>query len=281
MGLLRHPARRKSRRSSVGQTSTRHYAARSGMWWWSLPCSRVRSARQYVHRRGNRAPRNIPALILERNLYGIDIDARAIQLAALALYLKGCEMSGPDFQPRRLNLISTDIALPLGKPPAEYMQRFKGDREMEATRDRNLGRPRDAPTVRFAPSSRTCNRRRSHNARRERDRGGFFEHEDSEWERWKTDLLTGLRDEFEQQAGIEDLGQHLFGEQATKGVSLVEAVSRRYDVVVTNPPTRAVDLLKILRNSSDENTTLVKDHSMQHFFFGVYSLRKPTALWGW
>ena len=178
---------------------------------------------------------DIPALILERNLYGIDIDARAIQLAALALYLKGCEMSGPDFHPRRLNLISTDIALPIGKPPAEYMQRFKGDREMEELVTGIWDGLRDAPTFgSLLHPERAIDK--AVKRRRERDRGGFFEHEDTEWERWKTDLLTGLRDEFEQQSSSRDLGQRLFGEQAAKGISLVDALSHRYDVVVANPP---------------------------------------------
>src|SRR5438067_2354332 len=59
---------------------------------------------------------------------------------------------------------------------------------------------------------------------------------DEHWEPWKRDLLTGLREEFERQAQTEDLGRRLFGEVAAKGVSLVEALGARYDVVVANPP---------------------------------------------
>src|SRR5437870_13425339 len=55
-------------------------------------------------------------------------------------------------------------------------------------------------------------------------------------EEWKRDLLHGLYEEFDRQAQSEDLGQRLFGEEAAKGVSLVEALGRRYDVVVMNPP---------------------------------------------
>ena len=44
------------------------------------------------------------ATILERNLFGLDIDLRACQLAALGLYLKGKEYA-PDFRPRALNVV--------------------------------------------------------------------------------------------------------------------------------------------------------------------------------
>ena len=59
-----------------------------------------------MYREEGREPESeIPHLILERNLYGIDIDARAVQIAALALYLKACSIAGPDFRPGQINLV--------------------------------------------------------------------------------------------------------------------------------------------------------------------------------
>ncbi len=66
------------------------------------------------------APQAICAAILERNLYGIDIDERAIQIAALALVMKARERA-PDFTPRRVNLVATDIKLPAS---GEHLQTF-------------------------------------------------------------------------------------------------------------------------------------------------------------
>ena len=74
----------------------------------------------------------VPHLILERNLYGIDIDLRAVQIAALALYLKGCSLAGPGFRPRGLNLVPADALLPGDSPPKEYMKRFRGDPDLAA-----------------------------------------------------------------------------------------------------------------------------------------------------
>ena len=73
--------------------------------------------------RGYRS-RDIPRLILENNLYGIDIDTRAAQLASFALLMKAREddrrlFSNPpklniialqDSQPERLDALSQDLA---------------------------------------------------------------------------------------------------------------------------------------------------------------------------
>lgn len=48
------------------------------------------------------APSEIPGLILKHNLYGVDIDPRAAQLAMLALVLKAREKSRRFFQPEQL-----------------------------------------------------------------------------------------------------------------------------------------------------------------------------------
>ncbi len=72
---------------------------------------------------GIESPRNVPRLILERNLAGIDIDRRAIQIAALNLYLKAAsayrrlgETAPADL---RLNLACTDVAPPVPERAAE------------------------------------------------------------------------------------------------------------------------------------------------------------------
>ena len=53
-------------------------------------------------------PGEICAAILSQNLFGIDIDERAIQIAACALYMKAKE-NAPSFRPTRINLTATNI----------------------------------------------------------------------------------------------------------------------------------------------------------------------------
>ncbi|MGE5620367.1 MAG: BREX-1 system adenine-specific DNA-methyltransferase PglX, partial [Sphingomonadaceae bacterium] len=177
----------------------------------------------------------IPVLILERNLHGIDIDARAVQIAALALYIKGCDLAGPDFRPRRLNLIAADALLPGDEPPARYMRRFQGETEVE---ELVRGIWRGLKNVRSYGSLLHPERAVDEvvKRRRQREKGSYWEADDAHWEQWKRDLLRGIREQFEAESTCEDLGQRLFGQEAAKGAGLVEALGRRYDVVVANPP---------------------------------------------
>jgi hypothetical protein len=191
-----------------------------------------------MYREEGREPeREIPQLIIERNLHGIDIDLRAVQIAALALYLKGCALAGPGFRPRRLNLVAADALLPGDEPPAEYLASLRGDREAVAV---VKGIWQGLKHVREFGSLLHPERAVDEAIRRQREedrrRYPMLQRNDAHWEQWKRELLRGLQEEFERQARSEDLGQRLFGEEAAKGVSLVEALGRKYDVVVMNPP---------------------------------------------
>ena len=191
-----------------------------------------------MYREEGREPeRELPHLIIERNLHGIDIDLRAVQIAALALYLKGCALAGPGFHPRRLNLVAADALLPGDAPPAEYLASLRGDRQAVAV-VKSIWQ--GLKHVRAFGSLLHPERVVDEVVRRQReeDRRHYpvLSRDEAYWERWKGELLRGLQEEFERQARSEDLGQRLFGAEAATGISLVEALGRRYDVVVTNPP---------------------------------------------
>jgi SAM-dependent methyltransferase len=189
-------------------------------------------------------PADICAAILERNLYGIDIDERAVQIAALALVMKAKEKA-PEFVPRRVNLVATNIRLPAGKEHLEAFLRkhpedaplkpallaiFDGlahsdeigsllqieepvDRELRHLRDQQLGRERKAGA------------------------GDLFgPRKDEDWSAWKRGAIERLREHFNAEARDSDLAAAFFGEAASKGLSLVDLLSRRYDVVAANPP---------------------------------------------
>jgi hypothetical protein len=79
----------------------------------------------------HREPREIPALILENNLFGIDIDLRAAQLAAFGLYLKArATLAAIDpvapLRLRRLNIVVADAHI--GDDPRKdaFLERYQG-----------------------------------------------------------------------------------------------------------------------------------------------------------
>ena len=57
--------------------------------------------------------RDIPKLILENNLYGVDLDERAAQLTQLSLYIKAWQLGGRRMHfPQHLNVVATAFTLP-------------------------------------------------------------------------------------------------------------------------------------------------------------------------
>lgn len=175
----------------------------------------------------------IAHLIIERNLHGIDIDLRAVQIAALAVYLKGCNLAGAGFRPRRLNLVPADALLPGEEPPPEYLATLRGDPQGTAV---VRGIWSGLRNVREFGSLLHPERALDEVVQLQRRADPLHLRDDSYWAQWKLELLSGLQEEFDSQAQSEDLGQRLFGKDAAKGIGLVEALGRRYDVVVINPP---------------------------------------------
>lgn len=56
------------------------------------------------------SPKAIVERILEHNLHGIDLDPRAVQIAAAALWLKA-QQTCPDAEPRNLNLVASNLGI--------------------------------------------------------------------------------------------------------------------------------------------------------------------------
>jgi hypothetical protein len=62
------------------------------------------------HRGSSWTRREIAAWILEDNLHGVDLDPRAVQIAAAALWSKARQVA-PDAHPKRMNLVAADLGL--------------------------------------------------------------------------------------------------------------------------------------------------------------------------
>jgi len=82
------------------------------------------------------SPREIPTLVLENNLYGIDIDDRAAQLASFALLMKAREKSKRIFRnPPRLNVISIQESNDI---PSEAVAEVLGETDEEKVEIKDL-----------------------------------------------------------------------------------------------------------------------------------------------
>ncbi len=197
----------------------------------------------------------IPAAILKYNLFGIDIDLRAVQLSALALYLKAASWhaqhntqagSRSTFHVSRINLACADVQrfdpAALGafvrearftRPVYERLMRALWEKLQDVAQLGSLLRLEQA-------LQELIEQERARYAKTPLFAGlpGVFEQEAAEEEYWNlisAQILQGL-DEFVRAQAAAGVDQTFFTGEAVKGLRLADLMLRRYDVVVTNPP---------------------------------------------
>jgi hypothetical protein len=181
---------------------------------------------------GIEKPEDVPGLILEHNLYGADIDRRAVQIAALALYVKGCNLVGSAFRPRKLNLVACDIAIP-PDPPADFLASLDEPELKDLAKSLWTG----LAGIRIFGSLLHPERRVNEAFAKLKASGkGTLWEDDTDWDQKRAHFMTGLRKAFTAAAGDTDLSTRLFGEEGSRGLDALQILGRRYDVVVTNPP---------------------------------------------
>lgn len=187
----------------------------------------------------------IPAAIIKHNLFGIDIDLRAVQLAALALFLKAKSYN----KNARItdNNLTVAGVLPLNdarlgaflrdahftRPVYERLLRALWTRLHDA---RQLGSLLRLETD-LAELVET-ERRRYRQAPLFAGVPGEFEAaatDEAFWEVVGSQIVRSLH-EFAREQANEGHDQSFFVGEAVKGLRLLDLMLQEYDVVVTNPP---------------------------------------------
>ena len=179
--------------------------------------------------------------MLRHNLYGIDIDLRSVQIAALNLYMKACTYAGvrldelQDGGSVHMNLVCADIVLRPGPEFKELLERFESDpltQELIKTIWRGLENARELGSLLKVVEQVDAVIAR----KRAGEKGSFWEHPDEAWDLWKRDMLDTLKEYVERAADSFDINRRMFGQEAIKGVQLLDLLTRRFDLVMTNPP---------------------------------------------
>lgn len=192
-------------------------------------------------------PELICRRILEKNLFGIDIDERAVQIARAALWMKAAErVPGFRFAPK--NLIATNLRLPPGK---DHLEAFLS------------AHPEDAP---LAPALATIFEGLAHadelgsllqieepvrrvfsslKGARQTTFGDHGGDDDTwftppgtleDWGVWQVGVVERLADHFAAEAERATPAEAFFSRSAGQALRLFDLLSQRYDVVATNPP---------------------------------------------
>ncbi|MBI2837086.1 MAG: hypothetical protein HYX75_02135 [Acidobacteria bacterium] len=208
----------------------------------------------YVEEGAITDPGQICSSILERNLYGIDIDERAVQIAALALVMKAKEKA-PHFVPRRVNIVATNIRLPAGKDHLEeFLRKYPEDVQLKPALfavfeglahadelgsllqiEEPVEKELQALKARYEAVGSPSEQLALWDEYQKPVQGKLPIGVES-YEAWNVRAIGRIHAHFEAEAHGADLGAAFFGEAAAKGVTLLEMLSRRYDVVAANPP---------------------------------------------
>lgn len=206
------------------------------------------------HRGEDWSDQEIVESILTNNLFGVDIDARAVQIAAAALFLKAKSLCR-EAELKAVNLVASDLnlsALPEDDPALaelrrevreatgipedltnQIVQALKGadqwgsllkiDREVEkaiAQYEQNLIRPVQPDLFAAQPQTTTDSQTSISDAANRKDI-----------------LLEKLETFLDRCTRGDDLGLRLRGEQLTAGVRFIRLIRENtYDVMLANPP---------------------------------------------
>ena len=209
--------------------------------------------------------RAIPALILRHNLHGIDIDPRAAQIAALALWLRAQrawqdQRLKPAERPRiaRTNIVCAepmpgeketlaDFAGQLRPPVLGQLIQVVFERMRLAGEAGCLLRIEEE--IRTAVE--TARSQWQEGGRPEQtelfpELGGSRQQElrfdlsgvtrDVFWDQAEGRILSGLRRYAEEADVGADMGRRMFADDAAAGFAFIDLCRQRFDVVVMNPP---------------------------------------------
>jgi hypothetical protein len=229
--------------------------------------------------------RDIPGAILQNNLYGVDIDQRAVQLAALSLFMKAHTMH-PQAQVRQVNLVVADATLPDGDIKKKFLARYAKDKAVQKAFAQVLEdldhMAQVGSLLRVEERLRELLVKAGHAAaareaaaldpRRQRELPGMKPEvrqmdlaevaEKEQATAWTPHYtLQELRDDlrtFARQALDEhDLNAQLFATEADKAVRLLDVLMSKYDVVVMNPPYgNTTELAQRCLNANYPNTAI-------------------------
>lgn len=219
--------------------------------------------------------RDVPRLIVERNIHGVDIDPRAVQIAGLALWLRAQRAwQQQGIKPAdRPSIRRTQVVCAEPMPGEKELLREFVEREfpaaerglfqtlLEAIFDRMQLAGEAGSLLKIEDEIREAiDAAQSAWARRRQETGALFTGEELNrisrqprldvlwdqladldpdanfWEAAEARLLTALKNFAEQAENGVGFRRRLFVEDAAQGFAFIDVCRKRYDVALMNPP---------------------------------------------
>ncbi|MGB4235452.1 MAG: BREX-1 system adenine-specific DNA-methyltransferase PglX [Methanoregulaceae archaeon] len=205
-----------------------------------------------------REPSAICSSILNNNLFGIDIDERAVQITKAVLWMKAAEkvfettqsqLSGKTLKSFQDHIIATNIRLPKSKDQLEvFLKKHPDDTllkpalltvleglqnvhelgslvQIEEPVEKELRALKEKLGGQTTFTGTLTGQITF--------RGGA---RDTDWAQWRRDVISRLKSHFQEEAQKASPSEAFFSHSAVKGLALFDLLSQRYDVVSANPP---------------------------------------------
>ncbi len=166
--------------------------------------------------------KEIPDKILSNNLFGVDIDDRAIQIAHLGIFIKALEKN-PDFSMDKINIVSTDFHLPEFKEVERWFESsFPSIKLNEVWEELRLAE-------KFGSLIDIKGKIFTERKEGQRSLNAEEEHETQQ------EVIKKIKTVF--QKNIRDNSRSSFiNRKAAESMTFVEILTQKYDVAASNPP---------------------------------------------
>ena len=177
---------------------------------------------------------DIPKLIIENNLHGVDLDDRAIQLAQLGLYIKA-KRKKRSVKIEHFNIVSSDFFLPAyeevkhlfenGAPLDEQLEKIVIDLWEDLQQAHKFG-----SLIRLEEKFSI----KLHGLVKEEGITLFTEQNLVKYEEFRTNFFTNLQKAVAQNTAKQ--GQTFLNTKTQDAITFLQLLTQKYDVAVANPP---------------------------------------------
>lgn len=175
----------------------------------------------------------IAQLIIENNLYGVDLDDRAIQIAQLGLYIKAKRRKRSS-RVRHFNVVSSDFYLP---EYADVQDIFENNTELDA-RQKEIIRDIWSDLRQAYKFGSLIRLEEKLSTQLHGLQGGgltLFSNADVDnYEQFRADFFVNLKQAVAQHAARQ--GSSFLNTKTQEAITFLQLLTQKYDVAVANPP---------------------------------------------
>jgi hypothetical protein len=181
------------------------------------------------------AKEDIPQLIIENNLYGIDLDDRAVQIAQLGLYIKALKRN-KNVKISNMNIVSSDFYLPeyskVKNLFSELIQHPDTISLLEEIWEDLRMAYKFGSLVRIEEKIEYIK-----NKLKKSGQGILWaEKELLLWDEWKAKVFIKIKEVLQEYSKTNNGNAKFFKTKTQDSMLFAEIISNKYDVAVANPP---------------------------------------------